>query len=527
MTTIPPIRHVSFLHLDLGIGGAEQLIVQLATVTQQIQVQQQAQEQGQEQQSQTSNASSTQSNTIRKNDNDKSTNISVSIYTTRCEPHHCFRAVQPGGVLHDSLKVYGSWLPHYLLGHRLRVLCSTIRLLYLSVVLIVRVAMKWEATPDVVVVDVLPVPLLVLQWLLPSTSLLFYCHFPDALLKQRENQVEQDSSRLTSSKTRLFHALRSLYRSIMFAFEQACMRCADRIVVNSLFTQHIVRNTFDKLSDTHLPVLYPALDVSKNNDVTADATKQKHYRLVSLNRYERKKNIGLLLEAVAWIRDHDATLKLPEIYICGGYDTKCVENVEHRAELEQLAKSLQLHHVTTFRQSVSDVERANLLETALAVIYTPSDEHFGIVPLEAMYAQTPVVAVNNGGPKESVLDGTTGFLCDNTPESFGRAIIKLLQDPDLAVRMGRAGRNHVVNTFGMDRMLDEWATLLQETHALGWHRRRGKQYKVARGVVYVLEAAVMLLLVWLLTVVLRKLAVLEADQSILGRIVRGSGKDEL
>ena len=49
-----------------------------------------------------------------------------------------------------------------------------------------------------------------------------------------------------------------------------------------------------------------------------------------------------------------------------------------------------------------------------ALLYTPSGEHFGIVPLEAMHCRLPVVAVNDAGPKESVADGVTGFLCQVT-----------------------------------------------------------------------------------------------------------------
>ena len=45
-------------------------------------------------------------------------------------------------------------------------------------------------------------------------------------------------------------------------------------------------------------------------------------------------------------------------------------------------------------------------------------EHFGIVPVEAMYSYRPVIACNSGGPKESVLHEQTGFLCDPTPQSF-------------------------------------------------------------------------------------------------------------
>ena len=49
-----------------------------------------------------------------------------------------------------------------------------------------------------------------------------------------------------------------------------------------------------------------------------------------------------------------------------------------------------------------------------------SGEHFGIVPIEAMYCRLPVVAVNDGGPTETVVDGLTGFLCQPNPESFAQ-----------------------------------------------------------------------------------------------------------
>ena len=76
--------------------------------------------------------------------------------------------------------------------------------------------------------------------------------------------------------------------------------------------------------------------------------------------------------------------------------------------------------------SFSDQEKAALLAACTALLYTPVNEHFGIVPLEAMAAARPVVACNSGGPKESVIDGVTGFLCAPEPSSFAAAMTKLL-----------------------------------------------------------------------------------------------------
>ena len=70
----------------------------------------------------------------------------------------------------------------------------------------------------------------------------------------------------------------------------------------------------------------------------------------------------------------------------------------------------------SFLPSVSSHEKEGLLATCTCVLYTPENEHFGIVPLEAMLASRPVLACDSGGPVESIIDGVTGFLCAPKPE---------------------------------------------------------------------------------------------------------------
>jgi alpha-1,3/alpha-1,6-mannosyltransferase len=52
-----------------------------------------------------------------------------------------------------------------------------------------------------------------------------------------------------------------------------------------------------------------------------------------------------------------------------------------------------------FLTSISNELRKSLLINAACVLYTPTNEHFGIVPCEAMYCNVPVIADNSGGPK--------------------------------------------------------------------------------------------------------------------------------
>jgi alpha-1,3/alpha-1,6-mannosyltransferase len=96
--------------------------------------------------------------------------------------------------------------------------------------------------------------------------------------------------------------------------------------------------------------------------------------------------------------------------------------------------------------AVSCRQRTLLLAACRAVVYTPQHEHFGIVPLEAMASSRPVIAVNSGGPTESVVSGSTGFLCEPTPAAFAEAYQQLL-DGKKATKMGQTARQHVIDKF--------------------------------------------------------------------------------
>jgi len=108
--------------------------------------------------------------------------------------------------------------------------------------------------------------------------------------------------------------------------------------------------------------------------------------IVSLNRFERKKNIGLAIEAFALLKSTEQfKQKRLKLVIAGGYDVKVTENVEHlnvplmstvlhdhsidieyvSQELKERAKELGVLDETTFAPSISTKDRDELLGTAL------------------------------------------------------------------------------------------------------------------------------------------------------------------
>jgi alpha-1,3/alpha-1,6-mannosyltransferase len=156
-------------------------------------------------------------------------------------------------------------------------------------------------------------------------------------------------------------------------------------------------------------VLYPAIDFSKFNGERQASLFDRPY-FVSLNRYERKKDIKLAIEAFALLPKR--LIEENYLVIAGGFDDRVAENVEHYKELQDTALAKGIAGSVRFMRNITDGERVNLLTNSVAVLYTPENEHFGIVPCEAMYSGVPVIAANCGGPMESVADGSSGFLVE-------------------------------------------------------------------------------------------------------------------
>jgi L-malate glycosyltransferase len=110
---------------------------------------------------------------------------------------------------------------------------------------------------------------------------------------------------------------------------------------------------------------------------------------------------------------------------------------------------------------------------ALDVLLLPSwEEPFGRALIEAMALEVPVLATDVGGPREIVREGVEGFLLPpREPARWASAIRRLHEEPELAARLGRAGRERAVEKFTSERHaratldLYERARILQKKHA--------------------------------------------------------------
>ncbi|HEX3051179.1 MAG TPA: glycosyltransferase family 4 protein [Aggregatilineaceae bacterium] len=108
-------------------------------------------------------------------------------------------------------------------------------------------------------------------------------------------------------------------------------------------------------------------------------------------------------------------------------------------------------------------EDARQVIAAADVMVCPSRfESLGMVHLESMAMATPVVSMNNGGPQETVVDGTTGFLVPpEDPAALANAVITLLRDPARRAQMGQAGRAHVLAGFTAEGYARQFSDLVE------------------------------------------------------------------
>ena len=110
-------------------------------------------------------------------------------------------------------------------------------------------------------------------------------------------------------------------------------------------------------------------------------------------------------------------------------------------------------------------ERIPALIAAASVVVVPSrwQEAFGLVAIETAWQGRPIVATRVGGLPEPVAHGETGFVVE--PEdsaALAHALARLLEDPQLAARMGDAARRRAVNQYAVDRYADDYERLYEQ-----------------------------------------------------------------
>lgn len=255
--------------------------------------------------------------------------------------------------------------------------------------------------------------------------------------------------------------MKKLYRVPFDYLEEKTTDMAHTILVNSRYTQSVFSQSFQSIR--RIPsILYPSINCSeydKKPETESILTEKLNGKtfITSINRFEKKKNIMLAVESFAKILS-----KYPDLILvlAGGYDERVKENVDVLNDLKDRVNKLKIEKNVIYLPSFSNSDRYYLLHEAKAIVYTPENEHLGIVPIEAQYCGRAVVACNSGGPLETIIDKTTGFLVDSNPDSFASALDKILSMNDTRYKeLSIKANENAKSKFS----LESFALSLQET----------------------------------------------------------------
>ena len=238
----------------------------------------------------------------------------------------------------------------------------------------------------------------------------------------------------------LIKLLSEYWRGWARGCERKDLAAFDAVAVNSYYS----RESLLRAHGTESRVCYLGIDLQRfeNTEMPREQT------VIGLGALQPHKDPLTAIEALATIPES----RRPKLVWVG--------NVALKGYVDQLVqRASELGVRLVLREGISDRELVSELNRASVMIYTSRLEPFGFAPLEANACGLPVVAIAEGGVRETVRDGFNGLLVsDRDPVQLGAAVASLLTDPDLAKRMSSNGREWI----GRDWTWSKCAQKLEE-----------------------------------------------------------------
>lgn len=174
--------------------------------------------------------------------------------------------------------------------------------------------------------------------------------------------------------------------------------------------------------------------------------------------------IGLIAQYVPWKRHHlflDALCQITDLKwhaLLAGADlhpqSGYLQSIKERIATLPLAGRVTLLPWQS--------EQSKLFSALQLALLTSQREPFGRVLIEAMSCQVPVIAVDEGGVRDIIQPGENGLLCTADADALAAMITSILDDSALAARLGKAGRESVIQKFSLQQQSRELDELYHE-----------------------------------------------------------------
>lgn len=236
-------------------------------------------------------------------------------------------------------------------------------------------------------------------------------------------------------------SLRKPWNRPVYAAGAMAMRMIDRSVVKNI--KHIIANSTN--TKARIEKYYGRKDVIALNggvDSSRYSNKGDEKYFLYPSRFSPNKRQEYAIHAFERFRTSNPGYRL---IMCGSVSRDPMYR-DYYHTIERMAKSVPDVELKT---DVEDDELVRLYSNATAVLFTAMDEDYGLVPVESMASGKPIIAVREGGVRETVVDGVTGFLVDS-PEEMAEKMGYVAQNPDEAERIGKKGIDRVKKHYSWE-----------------------------------------------------------------------------
>jgi glycosyltransferase involved in cell wall biosynthesis len=220
--------------------------------------------------------------------------------------------------------------------------------------------------------------------------------------------------------------------------DQKNVQYAHHILVNSYYSRESIYRVYGKFARVN----YLGVDAGLFRPLPEE---KKENLILSVGRYYPVKQHHFVLQSLSHIPEDERSA-----LVIIGNDAP---DYTYKAYLRKLAKHFQIS--LQLLDNISDDELVTWYNRAKVVVFPPILEPFGLVPLEAMACQTPVVGIREGGIRETIVDGVTGFLTERDEKEFAQAIHTLLHDAKLRQKMGENGRAYVLENWTWEKSVKQ------------------------------------------------------------------------
>jgi glycosyltransferase involved in cell wall biosynthesis len=221
-------------------------------------------------------------------------------------------------------------------------------------------------------------------------------------------------------------------------------RAFDAMLVNSFYSRESILRAYG----LDAKVCYLGVDADRFVELNLP---RENY-VVGLGAFVKLKNVEFALRSLAGI---PASRRPRLVWIGNAADPL------YLAAMKQLAATLKVDFEP--RLKIADDELVATLNRAMLMIYCSRLEPFGFAPLEANACGVPVLAVAEGGVRETIVSGVNGLLVDSDPRRMADAVMRLMDDPEYARRLGRTARQQVVEQWSVEAAVGRLEQELLET----------------------------------------------------------------